>query len=86
MGKVESFGQSVLILVVVGILVSSWSSFVESSTDADVAGCVCPQAVDSLNPYTCDRGGNEVYRVEVDTFELVSEDSGSIKDASGLVR
>ncbi len=84
MGKVESFGQSVLILVVVGILVSSWSSFVTGSTHGDVTECVCPQGVDSLTPCT-DRGDNEVYGVEVDTFEFVC-DSGSIQDASGLVR
>lgn len=83
MGREKSFGQSVLILVVVGILVSS-CSFVKA-TPVDVHGDVCPQTVDFLMFCMSDTEGNGVYRVEKDTVELVS-DTGLIQDASGLVR
>ena len=80
MGREKSFGQSVFILVVVGILVSS--SFVKA-TPVDVTGDVCPQTVDFFM-FFMSTEGNGVYRVEKDT--AIASDAGLIQDASGLVR
>lgn len=92
MGKVRSVGLSVLVLMILGVPISSWSPSVKGFYADDMTwDDLCPQvAVDSPgNSYVWVSDGrdhNDTYGVKVDASGMIRNASGLVWDASGMIR